>query len=63
MDSILFVEGNREELSIPGFGEKFIGVEAGGVLELHGEKKLSWTKLIKTVPGFSAISPSFRHKV
>lgn len=29
--------GNQGDLSIPGFGEKFIGVEAGGTLELHGE--------------------------
>lgn len=55
--------GNPEDLSIPGFGEKFIGVEAGGTLELHGERKLSSTKLQGTIKGFSAISSSFRHKV
>lgn len=55
--------GNQGDLSIPGFGEKFIGVEAGGTLELHGEGKLSWTKLQGTIKGFSAISSSFRHKV
>eukprot|EP00105_Crassostrea_gigas_P039885 XP_019924033.1 PREDICTED: neuronal acetylcholine receptor subunit alpha-4-like [Crassostrea gigas] len=54
--------GNQGDLSIPGFGEKFIGVEAGGTLELHGEGKLSWTKLQGTIKGFSAISSSFRHK-
>ncbi|ESO94034.1 hypothetical protein LOTGIDRAFT_228688 [Lottia gigantea] len=32
------------------FGEKFIGIAPGGTLEIHGEKKLSWTKLTKTVP-------------
>lgn len=34
---------NPGDFSIPGFGEKFIGVEAGCTLELHGEGKLSWT--------------------
>lgn len=55
--------GNQGDLSIPGFGEKFIGVEAGGTLDLHGEGKLSWTKLQGTIKGFSAISSSFSHKV
>lgn len=55
--------GNQRDLSIPGFGEKFIGVEAGGTLELHGEGKLSWTNLQGTIKGFSAISSSFSHKV
>lgn len=31
------------------FGRKFIGVAPGGVLELHGKKKTSWTKLAQTV--------------
>ncbi|KAK7094558.1 cell surface hyaluronidase-like [Littorina saxatilis] len=31
------------------FGEKYIGVAPGGTLELHGEDKLSWTKLTATV--------------
>ncbi|XP_062611584.1 protein DDB_G0287365-like [Saccostrea cucullata] len=37
--------GEPGELNIPSFGEKFIGVDQGGVLELHGKDKLSWTKL------------------
>ncbi|XP_061186958.1 cell migration-inducing and hyaluronan-binding protein-like [Saccostrea echinata] len=41
-----------EKLNIPGFGEKFIGVEAGGVLNLYGKEKLSWTKLTKHVHKF-----------
>ncbi|ESO83722.1 hypothetical protein LOTGIDRAFT_168965 [Lottia gigantea] len=32
------------------FGEKFIGVAPGGTLELHGDQKLSWTKLVRTIP-------------
>lgn len=34
------------------FGRKYIGVGTGGTLEIHGEKKLSWTFLNKTLlPG------------
>ncbi|XP_025774475.1 cell migration-inducing and hyaluronan-binding protein [Puma concolor] len=36
----------------PYFGLKYIGIGRGGVLELHGQKKLSWTFLNKTLhPG------------
>nr|XP_002819909.2 cell surface hyaluronidase isoform X3 [Pongo abelii] len=35
--------------SMPTFGKKFIGVEAGGTLELHGARKTSWTLLAKTL--------------
>ncbi|KAE8297657.1 Cell migration-inducing and hyaluronan-binding protein [Larimichthys crocea] len=36
------------------FGRKYIGVGTGGTLEIHGEKKLSWTLLNKTFhPGES----------
>ncbi|KAL0607138.1 LOW QUALITY PROTEIN: Cell surface hyaluronidase [Plecturocebus cupreus] len=35
--------------SMPTFGKKFIGVEAGGTLELHGSRKTSWTLLAKTL--------------
>uniref|UniRef100_A0A8C4DSY3 Cell migration inducing hyaluronidase 1 n=1 Tax=Dicentrarchus labrax TaxID=13489 RepID=A0A8C4DSY3_DICLA len=36
------------------FGRKYIGVGTGGTLEIHGEKKLSWTFLNKTLhPGES----------
>uniref|UniRef100_UPI00398EB529 cell surface hyaluronidase CEMIP2-like isoform X3 n=1 Tax=Pristiophorus japonicus TaxID=55135 RepID=UPI00398EB529 len=31
------------------FGQKFIGVDKGGVLELHGRQHLSWTLLGRTV--------------
>ena len=33
-----------------GFGGKFIGVGAGATFELHGQNKLSWTKIKQTVP-------------
>ncbi|XP_045047271.2 cell surface hyaluronidase CEMIP2 isoform X2 [Desmodus rotundus] len=35
--------------SMPTFGKKFIGVEAGGTLELHGAQKTSWTLLVRTL--------------
>uniref|UniRef100_A0A8C0CCE1 hyaluronoglucosaminidase n=1 Tax=Balaenoptera musculus TaxID=9771 RepID=A0A8C0CCE1_BALMU len=35
--------------SMPTFGKKFIGVEAGGTLELHGAQKASWTLLVRTL--------------
>lgn len=31
-------------------GRKFLGVNAGGTLELHGSERLSWTFLTRTVP-------------
>ncbi|XP_069115544.1 cell surface hyaluronidase-like [Argopecten irradians] len=42
--------GDRNEYSMPNFGSKFIGVDDGATLEIHGRKKLGWTKLDKTVP-------------
>nr|KAF6331578.1 cell migration inducing hyaluronidase 2 [Pipistrellus kuhlii] len=35
--------------SMPTFGKKFIGVEAGGTLELHGAQKATWTLLARTL--------------
>ncbi len=35
---------------VPGMGRKFLGVNAGGTLELHGSERLSWTFLTRTVP-------------
>lgn len=29
------------------FGQKFLGVESGGSLEIHGPQKTSWTRLAK----------------
>ncbi|XP_040270078.1 cell migration-inducing and hyaluronan-binding protein [Bufo bufo] len=37
---------------IDDFGKKFIGVDKGGILELHGRRPLSWTQLDATLhPG------------
>ncbi|XP_036594045.1 cell surface hyaluronidase isoform X3 [Trichosurus vulpecula] len=44
----LFGKSNEGD-SMPTFGKKFIGVEAGGTLELHGSWKTSWTLLAKTL--------------
>ncbi|OWF38944.1 Transmembrane protein 2 [Mizuhopecten yessoensis] len=35
--------------SVPDFNEKFLGVAAGGTLEVHGEERIGWTKLDKTL--------------
>uniref|UniRef100_A0A672UWK2 G8 domain-containing protein n=1 Tax=Strigops habroptila TaxID=2489341 RepID=A0A672UWK2_STRHB len=38
--------------AVEGFGQKFLGVGRGGVLELHGRRPRSWTLLDKTLyPG------------
>ncbi|XP_061192631.1 cell surface hyaluronidase-like [Saccostrea echinata] len=50
------LQGNLGEYDIPGFGEKFIGVENGGVLEIHGEYRLPWTKITNTVDKVQYIS-------
>ncbi|KAL5012311.1 hypothetical protein ScPMuIL_010862 [Solemya velum] len=47
------VESNTE------FGQKYIGVDEGGTLEMHGEDKLSWTKLSKSV---EKTTPLFQFK-
>ena len=37
--------GLREDgRDIERFGQKFIGVDEGGHLQIHGTKKLSWTR-------------------
>ena len=51
-------------LEVQGFGRKFIGVKAGGMLEFHGEDKLSWTKLAHTIPAAKQTCGSvYDHKV
>ncbi|XP_038625586.1 cell surface hyaluronidase isoform X1 [Tachyglossus aculeatus] len=45
--------------SRPTFGKKFIGVEAGGSLELHGAWKMSWTFLAKTLHSSGLASGSY----
>uniref|UniRef100_A0A8C9BR76 hyaluronoglucosaminidase n=1 Tax=Phocoena sinus TaxID=42100 RepID=A0A8C9BR76_PHOSS len=45
---VLYGKSDEGE-SMPTFGKKFIGVEAGGTLELHGAQKASWTLLVRTL--------------
>lgn len=35
--------------AIPKCGQKFVCVDAGGTVELHGQDKMSWTKLSNTL--------------
>lgn len=44
---------------VPGLGRKFIGVGAGGTLELHGTPKLSWTLLSRTVPASGLVTGGY----
>ena len=57
-------KAKRGEYDVTGLGEKFIAVDMGGTLVLHGEDRLSWTKLTKTL---HKLSPEngilFHHKV
>ncbi|XP_060071181.1 cell surface hyaluronidase-like [Ylistrum balloti] len=41
---------SQDIYSVPGFGRKFLGVDVNGTLEIHGQKKLPWTKLTSPVP-------------
>uniref|UniRef100_A0A672N1X1 hyaluronoglucosaminidase n=1 Tax=Sinocyclocheilus grahami TaxID=75366 RepID=A0A672N1X1_SINGR len=41
---------------VPGMGRKFLGVNAGGTLELHGSERLSWTFLTRTVPSSGLVT-------
>ena len=42
------ISGNRGDYELKA-GPKVLLVASGGTLELHGRKKLSWTKLSKTI--------------
>ncbi|XP_061409351.1 cell migration-inducing and hyaluronan-binding protein-like [Lethenteron reissneri] len=47
---VLYGRSDEEaEPADPQFGRKFVGVGPGGTLELHGERKLSWTLLNRTL--------------
>uniref|UniRef100_A0A4W3GVJ4 hyaluronoglucosaminidase n=1 Tax=Callorhinchus milii TaxID=7868 RepID=A0A4W3GVJ4_CALMI len=51
--AVISLYGKSTEVwNVENFGKKFIGVDKGGVLELHGRKSMSWTFLAKTLyPG------------
>ncbi|XP_072554374.1 cell migration-inducing and hyaluronan-binding protein-like isoform X1 [Paramormyrops kingsleyae] len=49
---VLYGRSDDTDIEHSYFGRKYIGVGTGGTLEIHGEKKLSWTFLNKTLrPG------------
>ncbi|XP_033729839.1 protein DDB_G0287365-like [Pecten maximus] len=50
---IQLLGNSNETYTVPGFGRKFIGVDVDGTLEIHGEDKLSWTKITDTVEKLS----------
>lgn len=41
---------------VPGFGQKFIGVQSGGTLELHGTKRVSWSLLTRSIPASGLVT-------
>ncbi|GFO06520.1 transmembrane protein 2-like [Plakobranchus ocellatus] len=47
-DIFLYGQSNAPEM-VSDFGRKFIGAASGSKLEIHGEQKQSWTKLVETV--------------
>ncbi|XP_013411812.1 cell surface hyaluronidase [Lingula anatina] len=48
--AIITLTGQRDEFpNEDDFGQKFLGVQEGGTLELHGADKIAWTKLAQTV--------------
>ncbi|XP_066513496.1 cell surface hyaluronidase-like [Hoplias malabaricus] len=54
--------GRSDDTSIPEdpiFGRKFVGVRAGGILELHGLERTSWTFLSRTVPATGLNNASY----
>ncbi|KAJ8393076.1 hypothetical protein AAFF_G00067590 [Aldrovandia affinis] len=44
------------------FGRKYIGVGTGGTLEIHGERKLAWTFLNRTLSPGEASEESYRYE-
>ncbi|XP_078319448.1 cell surface hyaluronidase-like [Crassostrea virginica] len=50
------LRGDFGQYEVDEFGEKFIGVASGGVLEVHGEYRLPWTKLTSNVRATEYIS-------
>ncbi|KAM4766602.1 LOW QUALITY PROTEIN: POLG alternative reading frame [Cyanocitta cristata] len=50
-----------EGAAVEGFGQKFVGVGRGGILELHGRRRRSWTLLDRTLhPGWGSRGPNLR---
>ncbi|XP_039606665.1 cell surface hyaluronidase isoform X1 [Polypterus senegalus] len=57
--TIVLIGKSDDDKKVPVFGKKFIGVRAGGTLEMHGLEKRSWTLLSKTLPSTGLVSGSY----
>ncbi|XP_008334972.1 cell surface hyaluronidase [Cynoglossus semilaevis] len=44
---------------VPGLGRKFIGVQSGGTLELHGTERVSWSLLPRIIPATGLASGGY----
>lgn len=44
---------------VPGLGRKFIGVQSGGTLELHGTERVSWSLLTRSIPATGLASGGY----
>lgn len=54
---VVTLTGPDDGDDIMGMGDKFLAAMAGGALELHGERRVSWTQLAATAPaGATSIS-------
>ncbi|KAJ8393075.1 hypothetical protein AAFF_G00067580 [Aldrovandia affinis] len=47
--TIVLYGKSTDQSRVPDFGSKFVGVDAGGTLEMHGRRALSWTLLARTL--------------
>ena len=55
--ALISLFGSDPTLSVLGMGTKVIAVVGGGLLKLHGEQRLAWTRLAQTVnPGMTSIT-------
>lgn len=55
--ALISLFGSDPNFNVLGMGAKVIAVVGGGLLKLHGEQRLAWTRLAQTVnPGASSIT-------
>nr|XP_043882946.1 cell surface hyaluronidase [Solea senegalensis] len=50
---------DKEVPEVPGLGHKFIGVQGGGTLELHGTERVSWSLLTQSIPATGLASGGY----
>ncbi|XP_058854905.1 cell surface hyaluronidase-like [Acipenser ruthenus] len=58
--TIVLYGRSTDGASVEDFGRKFIGVDAGGTLEMHGRRALSWTLLARTLHPMGLQHGSYR---